>query len=209
MIEEEGYGLTRARAAVDLDNPGPAERDALADMRRKFTAPPADYILPTGSSTAGFDPWVPERTVNLPLVFSVIAIVCSLLAVAISYARAEEHDWSGPIGQWVQGLVRPDIPKGSAFATSCCGKGDMYEADIYSHSGDEWQATITEGSAKTFPDGQKRLPIPNGTVVKFPSVKVNPPEDGNPTGHAQIFLSVNDKQQVVATWCFIPLPSGS
>jgi hypothetical protein len=149
-----------------------------------------------------------------------ILMLVVVLVYSCSRARATDHgfDHSTVIGAWMEGLKIPDGSNGS-----CCGKGDAYEADIYDIDGyqngrKECVAEITDGSAKEWPDGSRRYPIPNGLKFSFPCMKVNPPSDGNPTGHAIAFISATRKNdgtgnflfdKINNVYCFVPLPPGS
>lgn len=148
-----------------------------------------------------------------------------IYGIGTSVALAMDHgfDPNDATVQWFESLKRPDdtAPKGS-----CCGKGDAYSIhileDALGNANDEsdWgTAEIIDGSAKKWPDGKTRTPIPNGTRFKFPKMKVNPPEDGNPTSTAWSFLSIvegNDEaskasgkgNHIRMIYCVIPIPPG-
>ena len=157
------------------------------------------------------------RVLWLVILFIIISTVYSCTAYL---AHATDHGFSliqpkSDRSLWIEGVQRPDMPKTAEQFYPCCGKGDMYEADVYDIEGYDngrqtCSATITDGSAKQWPDGTHRIAIPNGTTFNFPCDKVNHPEDGNPTGHAQAFLSVSryPEDHITGTWCFIPLPPG-
>lgn len=126
-------------------------------------------------------------------------------------ANAKYHgqDRASLLGQWYGSILRPDIPP--ELKRGCCGEGDAYEADDYKDMGDHYEVRITDGSEKLFPDGSRRIPLEEGQVVIVPKEKVNPPKDGNPTGHAQLFVSVvigsgDQYGRIIAVWCFVPLP---
>jgi hypothetical protein len=147
--------------------------------------------------------------------FSTAAIAALLPTCASAKYHGQDRD--SALGKWFGSLLRPDRPPEVPLA-SCCGEGDAYEADDYKDMGDHYHVVITDGSEKRFPDGSRRIPIPNGLAFDVPKDrpgqkgKVTPPQDGNPTGHAQLFLSVrspdpNEKYgRVIAVWCFVPLP---
>ena len=163
------------------------------------------------------------RVFYLCIMFAVISMIYACTA---HFARASDHGFSlvNPKTDemiWTESLLVPDdlVPPRS----KCCGKGDMYEADVYDidgydHGRKECEAEVTDGSAKKWPDGTARTAIANGTKFTFPCSKVNPPKDGNPTGHAQAFLSVVKKKADNGSWvfdkinslyCFVPLQPGS
>lgn len=165
-----------------------------------------------------------NRLLVLIMWLSIFGMIFGLVR-GCDVAHALDHGWdkNSPVAKWVDHLKRPDGRPGTQ-PYSCCGKGDMYQADIYSHNGEDWEAVITDGGRIEFPDGSVRTAVPNGTVLKFKSDKVNPPADGNPTGHAQIFLSVPSMIDEggydvtppaglnpggITVWCFVPLPDGA
>jgi len=129
-----------------------------------------------------------------------------MVSVFSCVARAENHgfDLTKPIPQWFESVRMPDTH------ISCCGLGDAYEADVWTKNPDgSYEVTITDGSAVAYPDGSTRAFIPNGTVVHVPMSKVNPPKDGNPTGHGVIFMLVSAGKIVNGPFCFILPPFGS
>jgi hypothetical protein len=153
------------------------------------------------------------------LTIILLAALCAFLFMCqVRNVRAMEHGWdhSNAVVKWFDNLKMPDSRK-----VGCCGKGEAYEADTYilEPGKNHCEAIITEGSARRFPDGMYRPEIKNGTKFAFPCSKVNPPEDGNPTGHAQIFIGTNasewDLEPVPlgdnggTVYCFVPLPNGS
>ena len=151
----------------------------------------------------------------------IMVAIATAFIVAIAFGgsvRAMDHgfDHSTAIGAWFETVPMPTDQ--TAPRSKCCGKGDAYEADIYDIEGYEHgrkmcKAVITDGSAKVWPDGTRREPLANGTEFEFECVHVNPPEDGNPTGHAQAFLNVgswgDEKGKIKNVYCFVPLPPGS
>lgn len=71
---------------------------------------------------------------------------------------------------------------------SCCGKADAYWADKVTVRGDKTFAIITD----TRPDAPlKRHHVPVGTEIEVPKEKLKW-DSGNPTGHAVIFIDVNN-----------------
>jgi hypothetical protein len=132
-----------------------------------------------------------------------------LCATAFAPASAFDHgfDPSDPVVQWFEHLRRPDVDEDYLGVVSCCGKGDAYAVDVVEDGGAdrEWAVKITDGSAIEFPDGTTRQPLPDGTVSRFPGSKVIKPNQGNPTKHAWVFISVWSGQ-VHEVWCFVPLP---
>ncbi len=137
-----------------------------------------------------------------------IAVISGLLMLArcggVAYATDHGFDQSNPVTQWFETVPMPDTQQ------SCCGLGDAYEADVWTKNPDgSYEATITDGSGIVYPDGTTRAPIANGTVIHVPAEKVNPPKDGNPTGHGVIFMAVYKGALSNGPFCFILLPLGS
>lgn len=175
-----------------------AERNTCGDPTCRWCYPPRHKVL--GMRRITFDKWR-NRLLTL-LMWAVIMAAIAFSAYSCDRAHAMDHgfDYSDPVVRWFNALPRPNMR-----STSCCGKGDAYGADEYEKVGDHYRVTITDGEYKQFPDGTVRAPLKNGTVVDVPLVFVNPPSDGNPTGHGVIFLSVSGGD-VLAVWCFV-LPS--
>ena len=128
-------------------------------------------------------------------------------------AAAMDHgfDPTDPTVQWFDSLTRPDAPADHKD-WRCCGKGDAYririDQDAAGEEGDtQGTAVVTDSAAITFPDGEKREPLPNGTVIRFPLSKVTQLKQGNPTNTAWAFLSVW-QGKISLVWCIVPLPPG-
>ncbi len=136
-------------------------------------------------------------------VSSVIFTVALLLLITAG-ARAEKgFDPNNPTAHWFETLKVPGTNN------SCCGYGDAYEADVYEkHADGSYTAVVTDGSERTYPDGSIRAYVKNGTQVEVPAALVNPPKDGNPTGHAVLFLSAYESI-VRQVFCFVLPPMGS
>jgi hypothetical protein len=93
--------------------------------------------------------------------------------------RAWGHDAEHPeLDRWYAGLMQPDNP-----TASCCGEADAYWADEVHVRDGRTFATITDDR-----NVAGRTPVPVGTVVEIPDRKLAW-RDGNPTGHAVVFLS--------------------
>jgi hypothetical protein len=137
----------------------------------------------------------------------VVALIFCMATVVSSRAFDHGFDHSDSVVQWFDQLMRPDVDEGFQGVVSCCGLGDAYPAELIVDGGPygEWIARITDGGAIEFPDGKWRSPLPDGTVVHFPATKVIRPDQGNPTKHAWLFLSVWGGE-VHEIWCFVPLP---
>jgi hypothetical protein len=125
----------------------------------------------------------------------------------IQHAPAMDHGFNpnNPTVQWFESLVRPDYPG------SCCGKADAYPVESYWPNPDgTWTAKIGDGSAKKFPDGTTRDPIPNGYEVIVPKAVVNKAEDdlGNLTDVSWIFMTVHGGEPGTI-YCLVRHPSGN
>jgi hypothetical protein len=137
----------------------------------------------------------------------VVAFVFSAITTISPRALDHGFDHSDPVVRWFDHLRRPDVDDHFLGVVSCCGLGDAYPAELIVDGGryGEWTAKITDGREIEFPDGTWRPPLPDGTVVHFPATKVTRADQGNPTKHAWLFLSVWGGE-VHEIWCFVPLP---
>jgi len=139
----------------------------------------------------------------------VVVVALIFCTMTTNLLRAFDHgfDHSDPVVQWFDHLRRPDVDESYLGVVSCCGLGEAYPAELITDGGrhGEWVARITDGSEIEFPDGTWRPRLPDGTVVHFPGTKVTRPDQGNPTKHAWLFLSVWGGE-VHEIWCFVPLP---
>jgi hypothetical protein len=134
------------------------------------------------------------------------------LSLSCAPARAFDHgfDPNDPVVKWFESLQLPDDrPK------RCCGKGDAYKIqivrDALGERDDEMgEAVITDGAAIEFPDGTRRLELPNGLRFRFPKSKLNPLSDGNPTDTAWVFVAIRTgpPNEITKIYCVIPLPPG-
>jgi hypothetical protein len=98
-----------------------------------------------------------------------------------SYAHA--HDPSHEeLDQWYANLRQPDQP-----SVSCCGEGDAYWCDIIHVRGGRTYCTITDDRDDR---KLKRNHVPLGREVFIPDFKLTW-KDGNPTGHAIVFMTSN------------------
>ena len=124
------------------------------------------------------------------------AFICAALVAAFLCALAPpvgalDHgfDHNSELVKWFEGLHR----KSDRFP--CCGMGDAYPIVIdqeASLGGSEVDgiAHVTDGSARKYPNGDTRQPIPNGTVIHFSGRQVTREIDGNPTSTAWAFIAV-------------------
>jgi hypothetical protein len=157
------------------------------------------------------------RTLRYILYAILFYTAMTLWACSTAHSMDHGFDKSDPTAQWFESLKRPDDtpPKGS-----CCGFADAYGItiiqDAVGDTGDEMgEAIITDGAPKTYPDGALRVGLPNGLHFRFPKSKVNPLSDGNPTGTAWLFVSVNvgdgpsyTTNNIRFIYCVVPLPPG-
>ncbi len=128
----------------------------------------------------------------------------AIVALTVA-ARAEKgFDPNNPTAKWFATLKQP------RSTASCCGYGDAYQTDIYErHPDGSYTVEITDGSEITYPDGTVRYFIPNGTKIEVPAGQVNPPSDGNPTGHGVLFMNMQEPGGGYIIYCFVPMPLGS
>lgn len=93
--------------------------------------------------------------------------------------------------KWYSQLRQPDNP-----TISCCGEADAYWADSYEVDRDgNYVAIITDER-----DVPGRPPVPVGTKITVPKHKIKH-DEGNPTGHAVIFVSSGPIKSV---YCYVP-----
>jgi hypothetical protein len=84
------------------------------------------------------------------------------------------------VKEWYQSLIQPDNAP-----APCCGEADAYWADEVHVRDGKTFATITDDR----PDEPRKRPhVDVGTVFEVPNAKLKW-DQGNPTGHAIIFLS--------------------
>lgn len=87
------------------------------------------------------------------------------------------------ISHWMSTLMTPDNP-----GVPCCGIADAYWADVVHVRDGKTFATITdEREDAPF----NRHHVPPGTQIEIPREKLKY-DAGNPTGHALVFLNVNN-----------------
>lgn len=152
------------------------------------------------------NPW----TQMLVAGFTALIVSFSMSMCHMAHGMDHGFDPLKPTTIWMESLVQPASPP-----SSCCGIADAYQADTYTRNPDgSYSVVITEGSAVEFPDGTRRTPIKDGTIITVPSSHVNPPREqkDNPTGHAWVFMSVyggTEQSSPGTVYCFIPLPEGS
>lgn len=123
-----------------------------------------------------------------------LAIIVAVLVMAISTtAKARDlGQWENTdpaIREWYRTLKQPDHPW-----VPCCGEADAYFADEVHVRDGKTYATITDDRAD---EPLMRHHVPIGTEIFIPDYKLKY-DAGNPTGHAVVFLNINNE-----AWCFV------
>lgn len=121
--------------------------------------------------------------------------ILAALAIALTPMLACARDlgqWenSDPVvKQWYRSLMMPDLP-----TSPCCGEADAYYCDEIHVKDGRTFCSITDDR----PDAPLRRPhMDVGTVIEIPDKKLTW-KDGNPTGHAVVFVS---REKFV--YCFV------
>jgi hypothetical protein len=115
------------------------------------------------------------------------------LLVALNANARDLGQWEGQPPQirgWFERLMQPD----NKFK-SCCGEADAYQADSFDVEGDHYVAIITNGTGDI---ATGKPAIPEGTRIPVPNYKMKW-DEGNPTGHGIIFISVSTKE----VYCYV------
>jgi len=92
------------------------------------------------------------------------------------------------IRQWYRSLMQPDKP-----AVPCCGEADGYFADAIVRGGKTIAVIVDDRPDEPL----RRHHVQIGTEIEVPNYKLKW-DAGNPTGHAVIFLTVNND-----VYCFV------
>ncbi len=92
------------------------------------------------------------------------------------------------IRQWYRSLMQPDNQ-----AVPCCGEADGYFADAIVRGGKTIAVIVDDRPDEPL----RRHHVPIGTEIEVPNHKLKW-DAGNPTGHAVIFLTVNND-----VYCFV------
>ncbi len=126
-----------------------------------------------------------------PIIFIIMLVAFGLAMISTAFA----HDPDNPqIDKWYESLKMPDQP-----AMSCCGESDAYWCDgIHVRQGRTY-CVVTDDR----PDEPlHRTHLELGTEILIPDHKLTW-KDGNPTGHAILFISpgVIGSERVV--YCFV------
>jgi hypothetical protein len=112
----------------------------------------------------------------------ILGLLGGLLLGSISPAHSRDNgQWENSdstVRAWYRSLMQPDVP-----TVSCCGEADAYWCDDIHVRNDKTYCRITDR------DVGKEYEIPPNKLTY---------KDGNPTGHAIIFLSSADY-----VWCFV------
>jgi hypothetical protein len=130
---------------------------------------------------------VKRAAINLGCWLIVVAIMC----IAASFKPAHAHDPDPEISFWMQSLIRPDEPYKSQ-RDKCCGESDAYWADkVFVENGKTF-AVITDTR-----EIENRPHRDVGETFEIWPEKQKW-DQGNPTGHNQIFLSTGG-----FVYCFV------
>ena len=119
------------------------------------------------------------------------ALVIAVLAAGAAHAR-DTGQWNltpPETRYWFQSLMQPDNP-----GVSCCGEADAYWCDDVHVRGGKTFCTITDDRDDA---PLRRRHVDVGTEIEIPNHKLTW-KDGNPTGHAVVFLSRGDY-----VYCFV------
>src|ERR1700730_1212721 len=116
-----------------------------------------------------------------------------LAAMFIGAAKSRDlGQWENgdpAVREWYRSLKQPDNP-----IVPCCGESDAYFADEIHVRDGKTYATITDDRDDA-PLGRHHVPV--GTEIFIPDHKLKW-SDGNPTGHAIVFLNVNNE-----AYCYV------
>jgi hypothetical protein len=114
-----------------------------------------------------------------------IALALTLLLSCCHASPVLAHDMAHPDqDEWYRSLKMPDNPR-----VPCCGTADAYWADVVHVRNGKTFATITDDRDDEI---LGRHHVPLGTEIEVPNEKLKF-DAGNPTGHAVIFLNVNNE----------------
>lgn len=141
------------------------------------------------------------------VVSCVVGLVVGLwLLVSAVHAR-DLGQWGNNdpvVTEWYKTLMQPDRPE-----VSCCGEGDAYWCDDYHVRDSKTFCKITDDRPD---EPRKRIHIDVGTEIFIPDYKLKY-DQGNPTGHSIVFLSVsrsygadgtqNDSLNSYGVYCFV------
>ena len=118
----------------------------------------------------------------------ILVVLTSLMLSATAFAHDHGRtspDWeelTPEMRAWYMNLRRPDMPD-----MPCCGLSDAYWCDTVYVRKQQMYCKITD----TRPDkplGRQHIPV--GTEIEIPHEKLKY-DQGNPTGHAVVFLSTS------------------
>lgn len=120
-----------------------------------------------------------------------LLVILSLICQQTAYSR-DSGQWEKTdpaTREWFANLRQPDNP-----AMSCCGEGDAYWCDEVHVRDGKTFCNITDDRDDA-PLHREHVDV--GTEIFIPDHKLTW-KDGNPTGHAIVFLSRNQ-----FVWCFV------
>lgn len=98
------------------------------------------------------------------------------------------------ISEWYEHLMRPDYP-----SSSCCGEADAYWCDDISVKDGHTFCKITDDRND---EPLRRPHIAVGTVIAIPDEKLKW-DNGNPTGHAIVFIATFWSSRDQSVLCFV------
>lgn len=130
---------------------------------------------------------------NLILAIIITAVACGFI-YALKPVRAHARDvgqWqetTPEVREWYRSLMQPDQPW-----VPCCGEADAYFAIAHVRNGKTFAIIIDDRDDEP----RHRHHVPVGTEIEVPDYKLKW-DSGNPTGHAVIFLNVNNDP-----YCFV------
>jgi hypothetical protein len=125
---------------------------------------------------------------------AVVLFFVTLFGIGFVVNSAYPHDsgqWeetTPAVREWYRSLMQPDKPW-----VSCCGESDAYFAEAKVREGKTFAVIIDDRDDEP----RRRHHVPVGTEIEVPAGKLKW-DAGNPTGHAVIFLTVNND-----VYCFV------
>ena len=109
----------------------------------------------------------------------------SLMGPSVARDYGQWTDTDPETKSWYEHLMQPDVPN-----APCCGEADAYWCDGLKtktdYYGNKTNWCIVDDPRDNV--ALHRFPIPSGTEIQIPDNKLTY-KDGNPTGHAIVFLS--------------------
>lgn len=116
------------------------------------------------------------------IMFYLFLLLWAVIVIFYAFGAAA-HDNEPTHDQWYRDLKQPDNP-----SVPCCGLADAYWADVVRVRDGRSYAVVTD-DREDAPLGRHHVPL--GKEIEIPKEKLKW-DAGNPTGHAVIFLNIND-----------------